>query len=80
MGYKVEDKLPEQKKCNATVVNDQLRVHGKVVSITCRPAALYLQEISWYSFLSHAESTEPPPPPKNKFMFKQIVFFIFFHV
>jgi hypothetical protein len=31
---------------------------GEVVSITCRPAALYSRKDSWYSFLSKAESTQ----------------------
>jgi hypothetical protein len=33
---------------------------GEVVSLTRRPAALYPQEDSWYSFLLEAESTVGP--------------------
>jgi hypothetical protein len=33
---------------------------GEVVSLTRRPATLYPQEYSWYSFLLEAESTTGP--------------------
>jgi hypothetical protein len=33
---------------------------SEVVSLTCRTAAFYPQEDSWYSFLLEAESTPGP--------------------
>jgi hypothetical protein len=37
-------------------VDNRLTVGGEAVSLTRPPAALYLQEDSWYSFLLEAES------------------------
>jgi hypothetical protein len=42
---------------NAYFLDNRLTVGGDVVSLTCRPASLYPQEVSWYSFLLEAEST-----------------------
>jgi hypothetical protein len=41
-------------------VHNRLTDGGEVVSLTRRPAALYSQEGSWYSFLLEAESTPGP--------------------
>jgi hypothetical protein len=38
-------------------LDDRLTGSGEVVSLTCRPATLYPQEDSWYSFLLEAELT-----------------------
>jgi hypothetical protein len=38
-------------------LHNRLTDGGKVVSLMRRPAALYPQEDSWYSFLLEAEST-----------------------
>jgi hypothetical protein len=41
-------------------VDSWLTDGGKVVSLKRRPASLYPQEDSWYSFLLKAESTTGP--------------------
>jgi hypothetical protein len=41
-------------------LDNRLTDDGEVVSLTRRPAALYSQEDSWYSFLLEAESTPRP--------------------
>jgi hypothetical protein len=41
-------------------IDSRLTDGGEVVSLTCRPVALYPQEDSWYSFLLKAESTPGP--------------------
>jgi hypothetical protein len=41
-------------------VDIQLTDSSEVVSLTCWPAALYLPEYCWYSFLLEAESTPGP--------------------
>jgi hypothetical protein len=41
-------------------LDNRLRDGVEVVSLTRRPAALYPQEDSWYSFLLEAESTSGP--------------------
>jgi hypothetical protein len=60
-GYRVEDKLHlgvrEQKRFNTTLLDNWLIVDGDVVRFTLRPAALYTQEETWYSFVSMAVST-----------------------
>jgi hypothetical protein len=38
-------------------LENRLTDGGEVVSLTRRPAALYSQEYSWYSFLLEAELT-----------------------
>jgi hypothetical protein len=42
------------------LLDNRLTDGGEVVSLTRRPATLYPQEDSWYSFLFEAESTPGP--------------------